>query len=138
MISFNCIYRRGKVSNKTIAITDPNISQYDERLFFTFTSPVHAVKGRHQYNKPKHTTLIYIATDNIYAAKYMKSTIAHVPTVISPEGCHIEYDGSKECFLFTAVYWFILALSDIMITQTFGPYNAPTSAFSKYAGTAPE
>lgn len=83
---------------------------------------------------PLKSSMVYITSDNIIAAQQMNATVGHPHTYISPQGCHIEYDPSVECHMFTVTYWFMLSLSDILVTQTFGEFNAPTSSFSRYAG----
>jgi hypothetical protein len=64
----------------------------------------------------------------------MKDYTSHYPTIISPQGCHIELDSSKECYEITTVYWFMLSLSNLILSQTYTEYNIPTSSFSRYAG----
>jgi hypothetical protein len=49
----------------------------------------------------------------------------------------MELDDSSECLFSTVTYWFILSLSQVIVTQTFNVAKdlpAPTSAFSRYAG----
>lgn len=81
----------------------------------------------------KHYSLLYIASDNDKASEQMSKVAGHSHTLISPQGCHIEMDTSLQCHLFTVSQWFILALSDVIVTQT-GNEKAPTSSFSRYAG----
>lgn len=99
---------------------------------------------------PKLTYLIYAASDNAYAAEQMRSLVYRDDVsstdndeddsslsrayFSSPRGCHIELDPSPACYALTTQYWFLLSLSDILVVQTFGPFNAPTSSFSRYAG----
>lgn len=78
--------------------------------------------------------LVYITSDNVIAGEQTRNYTAHPWALVSPQGCHIELDHSAECFVLTTVYWFMLALSDKIVTQTFGTWSAPTSSFSRYAG----
>ncbi len=75
---------------------------------------------------------MFVTSDNIRAEEQMRDYAKHAVTITSPQGCHIEYDPSKACYVFTTRYWFMLSLSEIIISQTFGELNAPTSAFSRY------
>jgi len=79
-------------------------------------------------------TLVYVTADNLMAEYQMKQFANHFPTIISPQGCHIDLDQSSECYELTTVYWFMLSLSNLVISQTFGEKNAPTSSFSRYSG----
>eukprot|EP01039_Chlorochromonas_danica_P000876 gene876-956_t len=82
----------------------------------------------------RYPIALYITSDNLIASEQMWNISEHAWSVVSPQGCHIEFDGSKECFQVTSVYWFMLALSQKIISQTFNtPINAPTSSFSRYA-----
>lgn len=87
-----------------------------------------------QHYQKNSTAMVFITSDNVYAEDQMRNYVGHPLTVISPQGCHIELDPSKECYIFTTTYWFMLSLSDIILSQTFGDVNAPTSSFSRYAG----
>lgn len=71
----------------------------------------------------------FIASDNLMASLQMNMTLGILHTIVSPQGCHIEMDPSKQCHLFTVAQWFHLALSDILVTQAGIP-----SSFSRYAG----
>ena len=53
---------------------------------------------------------------------------------LGPQGCHIDLDASRACYVFTATQWLLLSLSDVYVTQSYGVYVAPTSAFSRFAG----
>lgn len=92
---------------------------------------VEVAQGLHTRNL---TLLVYITSDNIYAEEQIRKTVAYPGTLTSPQGCHIEYDPSSDCYAFTTAYWFALSLSQLYVTQTFSEYNLPTSAFSRYAG----
>jgi hypothetical protein len=109
--------------------------EVDPNGFFTF--PNHDYEGYHDMEGNSYVanhTVIYITADNLMAELQMKQYTNHYPTLISPQGCHIELDESTECYELTSVYWFLLSLSDLLITQTFHEKNAPTSSFSRYAG----
>jgi hypothetical protein len=73
-------------------------------------------------------TMLLVMSDNVKAAEQMSGVVAHPYTLIGPEGCHVELDQSEACHLFTVSYWFMLAMSDVIVTQ-----QGPTSAFSRYA-----
>ena len=95
-----------------------------------------------------------MTSDNVFAAQQMNSTAhnwgqqlgsllsqndlysypSRPLSLVGPQGCHIELDQSVECYIFTAAHWFVLALSDVIVAQSFGELNAPTSSFSRYAG----
>lgn len=74
-------------------------------------------------------SMAFIASDNLMSSLQMNMTLGIPHTIVSPQGCHIEMDPSKQCHLFTASQWFMLALSDIIVTQAGIP-----SSFSRYAG----
>ncbi|RYY73925.1 hypothetical protein EON63_19770 [archaeon] len=93
-----------------------------------------STRGHMVVSTPKPPTLVFVTADNIYASNQIGFYTQHNITIISPQGCHIELDPSPFCFRFTSSYWFILSLSNKLITQTFGDFNLPTSAFSRYAG----
>lgn len=71
----------------------------------------------------------FIASDNLMSSIQMNMTLGLPHSIISPQGCHVELDPSKQCHLFTASQWFLLSLSDILVTQEGMP-----SSFSRYAG----
>ena len=83
---------------------------------------------------PNNRIVMYATSDNLAASQQIMSSTEYNMTFMSPQGCHIEWDDSFECYALTTKYWFILALSDTIITQTVGEYNMPTSAFSRFAG----
>jgi hypothetical protein len=61
--------------------------------------------------------MVFVTSDNVKAAEQMSAVVGHPYSLISPQGCHIELDPSPECHMFTVSYWFMLALSDVIITQ---------------------
>ncbi len=76
--------------------------------------------------------VLYVASDNMGSAQQINST-ANLPlTIVSPKGCHVEMDPSFACSKLTVGYWLILALSDVIVTQT-DLTGSPISAFSRYA-----
>jgi hypothetical protein len=79
------------------------------------------------------SVLVFVTSDNVFAGEQIQAYTGHPLTLLSPQGCHIELDPSKECYQFTTKYWFLLSLSDLLVSQTYGEYNAPTSSFSRYA-----
>ncbi len=88
-----------------------------------------------EFNVLPNRTVIFITSDNFAAQEQMMSVVNQSNfSFMSPQGCHIEWDESWQCYSLTAKYWFILSLSNVIVTQTVGHYNAPTSAFSRFAG----
>ena len=81
----------------------------------------------------------FIISDNQHSAAQMQSLMGsdspslNIRTVVAPSGCHMEFDHSKECHFFTVTQWFLLSLSNVLVTQTL-PNSAATSSFSRYAG----
>eukprot|EP01034_Spumella_vulgaris_P034629 gene34629-42717_t len=80
--------------------------------------------------------MAFITSDNVGSAQQMKDVLKHPYTLITPQGCHIEMDGSPECHTATVSYWLMLSFSDKIVTQTLGSDHSsgPTSSFSRYAG----
>ena len=116
--------------------TDPKRRsfQVDPNGFFQFPDYDDDIANEMKKVYVSNKTVVYITADNLMAEYQMKQYTNHFPTIISPQGCHIDLDQSKECYEITTVYWFMLSLSNLLITQTFSDYNAPTSSFSRYAG----
>jgi hypothetical protein len=77
--------------------------------------------------------MTFVASDSDAAGEQMGRTAAFPFAMHSPKGCHVEMDSSVACHTFTATQWFLLSLSDVLVTQTL-PSHAPTSSFSRYAG----
>jgi hypothetical protein len=70
----------------------------------------------------------------------MNETLGWPNTLLSPPGCHLEWVSTFDCLKTTVIDWFLLAISDIVITQSddnFDKFNSPTStpksAYSRYA-----
>jgi hypothetical protein len=61
---------------------------------------------------------LYIASDSHSASVQINSAANYSKSAISPHGCHVELDQSEGCQSETIVFWLLLALSDVMITQT--------------------
>ncbi len=82
----------------------------------------------------------YIASDSPSAAKQIHESMGilhQYDTLITPKGCHIEMDKSRDCSFDTIAYWFALALSESLIVQgrkitKDDNYTIP-SGFSRYA-----
>lgn len=107
------------------------------------TNPVIAnstdvLPDRHHNKHLLLNTMLFVSSDNTKASEQMNRTVGHPYSYFAPQGCHIELDASFECHLFTVSNWFVLALSDRIITQTLltneSPKPGPTSAYSRYAG----
>ncbi len=68
----------------------------------------------------------------------MNQTVGHSNTLISPKGCHVDFDPSFECLKLTLIDWFMLSMSDVIVSQTIpGDRNQSrgvSSSFSRYAG----
>jgi len=74
---------------------------------------------------------LYIASDSHSASGQINTAANYTKSAISPHGCHVEMDQSEGCQTETIVFWLLLAMSDVMITQT--EESKPISAFSRYA-----
>ena len=61
---------------------------------------------------------LYIASDSHSASVQINTAANYSKSAISPHGCHVEMDQSEGCQAETIVFWLLLALSDVMITQT--------------------
>ena len=81
-------------------------------------------------SSPSQFLMAFITSDNEKAAKQIGETCGYKYTMYTPKGCHIERDSSKACHDFTVSYWFMLAMSNVMVTQF---DQAPPSSFSRYA-----
>jgi len=84
-------------------------------------------------------SVAFIASDNSISAKQIGHTVhSRAHPLITPKGCHIDYKYDTECTIYTIVYWFILSLSDHIVTQ-FSVDKAgvisPFSSFSRFAAT---
>mmetsp|Transcript_20249 Transcript_20249/g.29029 ORF Transcript_20249/g.29029 Transcript_20249/m.29029 type:complete len:528 (+) Transcript_20249:2-1585(+) len=81
-------------------------------------------------------TMLFVTSDNVKAAQQMSSVVGHPYSLLTPQGCHIELDPSPQCHMFTVSYWFMLSLSEVIVTQVLPDslLPEPSSAFSKYAG----
>jgi hypothetical protein len=76
-------------------------------------------------------TIMNIASDNEGAANQINETLQWPNTLVSPSGCHVDLEATYECLRLTAVYWFIMASSDIIVAP--GDHSLPNSGFSQYA-----
>jgi len=75
---------------------------------------------------------LFIASDNAASSQQINSTANLPMSVVSPKGCHVEFDPSYDCSKLTTSYWLVLAASDVIVTQT-DHTGSPISAFSRYA-----
>jgi hypothetical protein len=78
-----------------------------------------------------YRTIVHIASDNPGGAKQINETLLWPNTLLSPSGCHIEMDASYECLQMTALYWFVMANSDVIVSP--GVHGITNSGFSRYA-----
>jgi hypothetical protein len=76
-------------------------------------------------------TIVHIASDNPGGAKQINETLLWPNTLLSPSGCHVDWDSSYECLRLTAVFWFIMANSDVIVSP--GVHGITNSGFSRYA-----
>lgn len=76
-------------------------------------------------------TLVHIASDNLGSSTQMNEVLNWPNTLISPSGCHIDYNSTFECIKLTTVYWFIMSLSDVIISPT--QYKVVRSGFPRSA-----
>eukprot|EP01035_Chromulina_nebulosa_P002705 gene2705-3690_t len=104
-------------------------------------------------------TMVFVTSDNIKAGEQTSKLVQHPYTLTTPQGCHIELDPSPACHMFTVSYWFMLSLSNVLVTQLMRMYSTsyrvslivksisgthsidgvvdpilPSSAFSRFAG----
>jgi hypothetical protein len=91
--------------------------------------------------------LAYIASDNKDSSNQINDTLRWDYTVKPPQSCHMDIQRNHHCTLTTSLHWFMLSLSDVIITQALikpaaSVYDdvetkyseaAPVSAFSRYA-----
>lgn len=107
-------------------------------------------------NHTKGSSVVYVASDNNRSAHQILQH-QHWHKILRPhESCHVDLHHSVSCGLSTLQQWFMLAMSDTIVTQSFITNNAsitmdkigvrmnyqdpfpkeqfPTSAFSRFAG----
>lgn len=93
------------------------------------------IRHRGYYRRLSHhvdnSVLLLVTSDYPGSSDQMQEYASFPITYIAPDSCHIERDGSEICNTNTVVYWFILSLSDIIITQT--ENQSPTSGYSRSA-----
>lgn len=108
------------------------------------------ITGSNSLSK-KDQTIIYIASDSNEASLQIKSTITqylkassmhHVKTIMTPPGCHVDYNHTTKCIKVTILYWFALAVSDDYVLQSYNyttennevtNISLASSSFSRYA-----
>eukprot|EP01038_Epipyxis_sp_PR26KG_P014109 gene14109-18930_t len=76
-------------------------------------------------------SILYITSDSEAANQQIQEFFNHSIILIAPKGCHIELDSSSECLNLTVIYWFILSLSDTIVTQN--DNHHPSSGYSRFA-----
>lgn len=108
--------------------------QDPHRFFYPSTKHIQEFLKNTTTNKPIIPMILYAASDHPGAIDQMVDESEYPIIIKSPPGCHIDFHLSKICYQQTARYWFLLAQSDMIISQTFGEKLFPTSAFSRYAG----
>ena len=93
-----------------------------------------------RYRHDRHVFRGYIASDSPSAARQMHESMGpshENDTLVTPKGCHVEMDKSRDCSFNTIAYWFALALSESLVVQgrkinKNDNYTIP-SGFSRYA-----
>jgi hypothetical protein len=75
--------------------------------------------------------VVNLLSDNNGSATQMSSVLQWKNLVQAPHTCHIDRDHSFECLVDTAVYWFIMAMSDFFVVPSND--DVPVSGFSRYA-----
>lgn len=136
--------------SKVVATADKHFGQFIAALTHNGTNFSGLYDSRRALNEkttPKQlsndtVTVAFITSDNPHSAAQMQSLMLvtgsdspslNIRAIVAPSGCHMEFDHSKECHFFTITQWFLLSLSDVLVTQTL-PNSAATSSFSRYAG----
>ncbi len=77
----------------------------------------------------------FTASDNELSSKQIEDVIHYSHTLVSPTGCHVEWDHSPLCLSLTLTYWFMLSMSRYLSVQIIDDtLPAPASSFSRYAG----
>jgi hypothetical protein len=79
----------------------------------------------------KNLPLVIVASDSISAGEQISLESQWNYTFVSHSACHVELDKSDDCFHNTVRLWFLMSLSDIIVTQTNN--GLPTSGFSRFA-----
>ena len=87
--------------------------------------------------------MTYIASDSTESAAQIATNIHWPNTVVSPPGCHIDYDPTPQCAVQTIAAWFALAVSDYQVVQSYSDAGTryASSSFARYAmiyGLRPE
>jgi hypothetical protein len=79
--------------------------------------------------------MLFIASDNSISSNQILQVTNYSHSLLSPAGCHVEWDRSWECFSLTVRYWFMMSISKHIVTQQISEGTLiPTSSFSRYAG----
>lgn len=109
-----------------------------------------------KYQNQNVSVIAYIASDNLDSSKQIMEHLTWNKYVYPKSVCHIDLQKALDCTISTLAQWFLLSLSDVIVTQSiiktqisaiyldsadisyFQPateYNAPVSAFSRFAST---
>lgn len=108
-----------------------DIGQCAMQLYKNLTSDGHAALIRRLHQHHDKSVLLLVTSDYPGSSDQMQEYASFPITYIAPDSCHIERDATEICNTNTVVYWFILSLSDIIITQT--DNHTPTSGYSRSA-----
>jgi hypothetical protein len=82
---------------------------------------------------------VFITSDSLVVEKelrdFLQSSSSHSIIVTGGGSCHIDVNTSNECYEHTVALWFVLSLSQLIVTQSFSDeFHSPFSSFSRYAG----
>lgn len=68
-----------------------------------------------------------MASDSAVSAAQIRSTLNWSHAVLTPPGCHVDYDISAQCTVETVTTWFALAASDRLVVQSYVSSDETTS-----------
>ncbi len=70
------------------------------------------------FKNVNHKHVVYIASDNIQSTQQIISRLFFKNILNQPKSCHVDEDGhALDCATSTLTQWFLLSLSDYIITQ---------------------
>jgi hypothetical protein len=76
----------------------------------------------------------FISSDSDASTEQIVETIdwPNRRVIVGEHTCHVDYNSTYACLKNTIAQWFILSLSDVIVTQTI--FKIPRSGYSRYAG----